>query len=164
MFLVGICTNCNQTDLYIEAQKYGDIVMFNFMDSSDNLTVKTLVTLDWAQRYYRSQYFFNVDDDMFVKLKLILIILKKCVQHDKVIIGDCNMKAPPDGKKTSKYYVTHEMYSPEYFPTFCDGTGYIISIPAIQSILPYSGTTPVTRLEDVSLGILAKRAGNVHRL
>ena len=73
--------------------------MFNFMDSSDNLTVKTLVTLDWAQRYYRSQYFFNVDDDMLVKLKIILIILKKCVQHDKVIIGDCNMKAPPDRKR-----------------------------------------------------------------
>ena len=160
-YITGLCQNCNLSSLHREAKKYADIVMFDFVDSYDNLTIKTLVTLDWAQRHYKSQYFFKVDDDVFVKLGVILKKIKKSINQEKIIMGYCITDGRPVRDKRNKWHLTRDMYSFNYFPPFCFGTDYVISKPAIKSILPYSGITPLTRLEDVSLGLLINKTGNV---
>ena len=60
----GTCRDCNQTTLHEEAQLYDDIVVFDFLDTYVNLTIKTLVSLNWIFNVYKTDIYLKVDDDV----------------------------------------------------------------------------------------------------
>ena len=143
-----------------EAEKYNDMVMFDFLDTYRNLTIKSLVTMDWAYNNINAAYYFKIDDDVFVKLKAIFQIIKENVHEEKILMGRCIFKDRPKRSPSNQYYVSTKMYAGEYYPPFCYG-GYIISRKSLEVILPLSDITPLITLEDVSMGILLKAAGNI---
>lgn len=49
----------------MEKHLYDDIVVANFMDSYDNLTLKTMASLEWVDTYCnQSEHILKTDDDM----------------------------------------------------------------------------------------------------
>ena len=138
--------------------------MFNFLDNYENLTIKTLSSLHWSLKHFDAEYYLKVDDDVFVNLNVILNLLKSRTirkLNRRYVLGYCNPKSKPIRNPRIKYYVSEEMYPAEFYPPYCIGTTYIVTRSTIQAILPYAATTPLTRLEDISLGILIKTAQNV---
>ena len=50
-----------------EASLYKDVIVEDFVDAYNNLTIKSIMGLKWAAQYCgNAKYVFKVDDDMFV--------------------------------------------------------------------------------------------------
>ena len=65
---LGTCRNCNQTKLQEEAQFYNNIVVFDFLDTYVNLTIKTIVSLNWVFNSYNTDIFLKLDDDALLSV------------------------------------------------------------------------------------------------
>ena len=63
--LAGSCPNCNQMK---ESQLYDDIVVFDFLDTYMNLTIKTIVSLNWGFKAYNTDIILKVDDDVLLNV------------------------------------------------------------------------------------------------
>jgi hypothetical protein len=64
----------------IETEKhlYDDLIVANFKDSYDNLTLKTMSTLEWMDSYCnQSEYILKTDDDMFINVPNLLSFIEK---------------------------------------------------------------------------------------
>ena len=158
--VLGSCSKCNLSSLNEETEEYRDIIVFDFLDNYNNLTTKTLLTLSWAYKHLNTDYYLKVDDDLFVNVKGIRDVLRRKIQDKKAIVGTCLFHKEVKREKHNKYHVDKDVYAPEFWPPFCLGT-YAISRGAVRAILPVSYVTPVVKLEDVSLGLLAHAAGNI---
>ncbi len=64
----------------VEAEKhlYDDLIVANFEDSYDNLTLKTMSTLEWVDTYCnQSQFILKTDDDMFINMPNLINFISK---------------------------------------------------------------------------------------
>ena len=164
--LPGTCRNCNQIKLREEAQLYDDIVVFDFLDTYVNLTIKTIVSLNWIFNVYNTDLYLKVDDDvLFNVTDVYQTVLKYLDNHTEsrgnYILGNCvnNLHAIRDLKH--KWGVSREEYSSSKYPRFCIGQSYAITRPVIPLLLNQTHNTPLIHMEDISLGILAQKTGNI---
>ena len=157
--------NCNQTKLQEEAQLYDDIVVFDFLDTYVNLTIKTIVSLNWVFKAYNTDIFLKLDDDMLLNVTnvhhTLLRYLHNQIEHKgNVILGECSSGASPRRNLPHKWGVSKEAYPHPTYPRFCKGS-YALTRSAVSSLLSQTHNTSLLHLEDVSVGILAKKAGNI---
>ena len=164
-----MCPKCDSAPIYKEARFYNDIVMFNFLDSYLNLTTKTLVSLNWAVNTYNTQIFIKNDDDVIPNVHSIYQRFTPLVETkpngapaQQVILGHCFTDALPVRGHRHKFSVSQNIYPKKKYPVYCNGPNYVISKAAIFCVLNQSLSAKLLSLEDVSLGILAEKAGNVN--
>ncbi|XP_047480080.1 beta-1,3-galactosyltransferase 5-like [Penaeus chinensis] len=72
MFYLGATNNPQlQKKIAEEGRQYGDIAQdLSFFDSYNNLTLKTLSLVSWAQKFCRkANYVLKIDDDVFLNTK-----------------------------------------------------------------------------------------------
>lgn len=70
----------------LEAEKFQDIIQFNFIDEYFNNTLKTVNGMRWAkENCIRSKYFLFVDDDYYVSIKNILAFLRNPVNYPEYL-------------------------------------------------------------------------------
>lgn len=78
LFLIGQ-TMDNDTQIRItnESEEYGDIIQESFLDSYNNLTVKTIMMLKWMNINCidKVKYLMKCDDDTFVNVPNLLHVL-----------------------------------------------------------------------------------------
>ena len=77
------------------------------------------------------------------------------------LVGECSKTVQIVRDTNSKYYVSRDNMPGFYYPQFCFGTTYVASNTAIEQLLRVAATTPLTPLEDTSMGILAKKSESV---
>ena len=87
MFL-GTCRNCNRTKLQEEAQIYDDIVVFDFLDTYVNLTIKTIVSLNWVFNVYNTDIYLKLDDDVLLSVTNVHQTLLKHLYNSKSVHPD----------------------------------------------------------------------------
>lgn len=149
-----------QKMLQAESQRHRDIIQQDFLDSYKNLTIKTLMGMNWvAVHCQRASYVMKTDSDMFVNTEyLIYKLLKPELKPKTNYFTGNNMRGfAPNRNKNSKWYMSPELYPEEKYPTFCSGTGYVFSGDMAGKIYQSSLSTPHLHLEDVYVGIcLAK--------
>ena len=158
--------NCNQTKLHEEAQLYDDIVVFDFLDIYMNLTIKTIASLNWVFKNYKTDMFLKLDDDMLLNVidvyDTLLRYLHNQIEHKgNAILGECASGDSPRRNLLHKYGVSREAYSSPRYPRYCYGHCYALTRSAVLSMLNQTQNTPLIHLEDVSVGILAQKAGNI---
>jgi len=57
----------------MEKHLYDDLIVANFEDSYDNLTLKTMSSLEWIDTYCnQSDFVLKTDDDMFINVPNLL--------------------------------------------------------------------------------------------
>lgn len=64
----------------IETEKhlYDDLIVANFEDSYDNLTLKTMSSMEWIDSYCnQSDFVLKTDDDMFINVPNLLSFIDK---------------------------------------------------------------------------------------
>jgi hypothetical protein len=108
-----------------EHRKHDDILQFDFLDTYDNLTIKTKLALRWANSLCPdSRYILKTDDDTYLNMPVIMKSLKTLKLSS--IAGYC-FTIKPSRNNTSKSHASYAMYPYTYTPVFCSGQLYVIA-------------------------------------
>uniref|UniRef100_A0A8C6T4X7 Hexosyltransferase n=1 Tax=Neogobius melanostomus TaxID=47308 RepID=A0A8C6T4X7_9GOBI len=146
LFLLGTGNSFLQSRIEEESRTHGDIIQQDYQDTYNNLTIKTLMGMNW------------VATDMFVNTEsLIQKLLKPDLPPKQsyfwVLHGYLMRGYVPNRNKDSKWFMAPELYPSERYPTFCSGTGYVFSGDMAELIYQASLGVPRLPLEDVYVGI-----------
>jgi len=78
-FLLGDTDSLEmQNQVMDESSKYGDVIQEGFLDTYNNLTLKSVMLLKWVRSHCRhARYVMKTDDDMFVNLPRLISFLQE---------------------------------------------------------------------------------------
>ncbi|XP_033745399.1 beta-1,3-galactosyltransferase 1-like [Pecten maximus] len=149
----------------MEHAHYGDVVQKDFVDSYRNLTYKGIAALNWVSTYCsNATYALKTDDDIMVNIfqlvfKLTSEIESRFGTKDLILCNQwLRMKVLRD--KKSKWYIPKEDFEPNYFPPYCSGSAFILSIDVIKKMSAVAKYVPFFWVDDYYVtGMLAKRVG-----
>ncbi|XP_038614354.1 beta-1,3-galactosyltransferase 2 [Tachyglossus aculeatus] len=163
VFLLGFSAKLSghlQRAIREESRHHHDIVQQEYLDTYYNLTIKTLMGMNWVATYCpRIPYVMKTDSDMFVNTEyLIHKLLKPDLPPRRNYFTGYLMRGyAPNRNKDSKWYMPPDLYPSERYPVFCSGTGYVFSGDLAAKIFRVSLGIRRLHLEDVYVGIcLAK--------
>ncbi|XP_047541377.1 uncharacterized protein LOC125074178 [Vanessa atalanta] len=174
VFLLGLPSQDNDTEIQEkideEVDKYGDVIQEGFIDSYNNLTLKSIMMLKWVTNNCNqsARYILKTDDDMYVNVpNLIENLRNRSKVHDStkgqekeyLLIGDLICGARPVQDVGSKWYSPRYMYGGRVYPRYLSGTGYALSAPAAHALYEAALRTSYFHLEDIYItGMCAVRA------
>lgn len=169
VFLCGVVPEkLIQDALLMEADAYGDIIQENFVDSYRNLTYKGIMGLKWTSTYCRhARFLLKTDDDIFVNMFNLVAHLQSMTSHrgrvNRLLL--ClvwyHMKVMRDTK--SKWYLSPAEFKSDYFPTYCSGSAFVLTVDVAAAMFEASLRTQFFWVDDFYVtGLLAKKAGVVH--
>ncbi|XP_037958044.1 myb-like protein P [Teleopsis dalmanni] len=161
-FMLG--SNTNETlnlALTHENFIYGDLIRGHFVDSYNNLTLKTISALEWVDEHCsRAKYLLKTDDDMFINVPKLLAFLDGHSKEKRVIYGRLAKKWKPIRNKKSKYYVSTGQFGAPVFPPFNTGPAYVMTTDIVHELYTRSLHQVYLKLEDVfTTGIVAQQLG-----
>ena len=159
VFLLG--TPPNEIDLQQvkdEVSEFGDLLVADFRDSYQNLTLKVLRGLRWVlDNCPQAKFILKADDDTFVNLPLLTTFLLERGQGNS-IYGFRYFTSTVE--RTGRWAVPKTAYPFSKYPVYMSGTGYVLSKDAAQRIMEASSSIPLIPIEDAFItGILAQVAG-----
>ncbi|XP_006814777.1 UDP-GalNAc:beta-1,3-N-acetylgalactosaminyltransferase 1-like [Saccoglossus kowalevskii] len=158
VFLFGV-TPDSYRKLYIENDKFGDVLMADFLDTYNNLTLKTIMGIQWATQYCPSARFvMKSDDDVLIQPLNALRHLRTQSESD-LMIGRCGRTSRPVRETKSPNYVSYEEWSDHTFPPYCSGSSYIMSSDLVRKLSSLSKVETSFKFEDVYIGILLQKLG-----
>lgn len=163
LFLLGLPSGNNsetqQRRIHEENLQHQDLLQSNFIDSYRNLTIKTMVMLEWLKdRCPQAFYAVKTDDDMLLNIRgLIKMLLDHdkplssyitgLVWYDNVVIRD----------PSSKFFMPHHVYPNSVYPPYPLGMCYIMSMDLPEQILRVSKNIKPIFLEDAYIGLCIER-------
>ncbi|XP_073699787.1 beta-1,3-galactosyltransferase 1-like [Garra rufa] len=162
LFLVGLTRGSEvQQQLEEESRQHRDLVQSNFVDSYFNLTIKTMVIMDWlATRCPQANYSMKVDSDMYINLEnLMNLLLAPNTPRKNYMTGFLMWNQKVIRNKTSKYYVSEELYPEPKYPLYVLGVAYVFSNDLPPKIVEVSKHMQPFNIEDAYVGTCLKRLG-----
>nr|XP_055073247.1 beta-1,3-galactosyltransferase 2-like [Misgurnus anguillicaudatus] len=163
LFIVGLrdgpSSNETQQQLQEESRQHGDLLQSNFMDSYVNLTIKTMVIMDWlATRCPQASFAMKVDSDMFLNLEnLMSLLLAPKTPKQNYITGMVMRGQTVIRDTNSKWYVPKELYPEPHYPVYLLGMGYVFSNDLPPKIVEASKEIKPFNIEDAYVGACLKR-------
>lgn len=150
-----------QEKLKQENLQHHDLIQSDFMDTYLNLTIKTMVIMDWlATRCPTAAYAMKIDSDMFLNIDNLVIMLQKPgIPKMKYLTGMLMWNRPVVRSKSSKWYVPEEMFPDATYPTYTLGMGYVFSNDLPQKFVEISKSIKPFNIEDAYIGMCMKRLG-----
>ncbi|XP_014793520.1 PREDICTED: beta-1,3-galactosyltransferase 5 [Calidris pugnax] len=154
-FLLGSTVNLRQqAAIAAESQKYKDIIQKNFTDTYYNLTLKTMMGVEWIHRFcYQSSFVMKTDTDVFINVFYLTELLLRKNRTTRLFTGFLKLHDSPIRNRQSKWYVSREEYPGKTYPPFCSGTGYVLSTDVVSQIYNVSKSILFIKLEDVFIGL-----------
>ncbi|KAJ1519552.1 hypothetical protein ONE63_004831 [Megalurothrips usitatus] len=159
VFLLGDPDNSTlQSSIEDESRRYGDIVQEGFVDSYNNLTVKSVMLLKWvAQRCSTALYVMKTDDDTLVNIQSLQLFLhshqasltKPRAKKIPLLVGNLICGARPILDSTHKWYMPRYIYAGRTYPNYLSGSGYVMSQAVVQALYEASQKVSLIPLEDV---------------
>ncbi|KAI5623681.1 N-acetyllactosaminide beta-1,3-N-acetylglucosaminyltransferase 2-like, partial [Silurus asotus] len=169
VFLLGKVDEELSEGIEKESEKYGDIIMWDFIDTFFNLTLKDVLFWDWfSNRCQNARFVFKGDDDVFVRTPALLDYLQEETLHrtrngsrqklDEFVVGDIITSALPLHTEDSKYFIPESFYKGMY-PTYPGGGGVVYSGALVPRLLQVSRRIHLFPIDDVYLGMCLQRLG-----
>lgn len=152
-----------QEQLADENRLHGDLIQQDFLDSFHNLTLKLILQFHWMHmRCAHARFFMTADDDIFVHMPNLVRYLQTVSSRgvSDFWVGKVHRGAPPIRRKSSKYYVSFEMYQWFTYPDYTAGAAYVVSRDVADRI--YHATLTLNAsiyIDDVFMGICANAVG-----
>lgn len=165
LFMLGITEGDHaeqvQEQIKQENLKYGDLIQSNFLDSYLNLTIKTMVILDWlATRCSTAAYGMKIDSDMFLNIDNLVLMLKKPdIPKENYLTGMLMFDRPVIRSKASKWYVPEELFPDSTYPPYPLGMGYVFSNDLPGKLVEISERIKPFNIEDAYVGMCMKMLG-----
>uniref|UniRef100_A0A8C4QJJ3 Hexosyltransferase n=1 Tax=Eptatretus burgeri TaxID=7764 RepID=A0A8C4QJJ3_EPTBU len=138
-----------------------DILVQAFRDSYRNLTLKMLMGLSWvASHCPRTPYVMKLDQDTFVNLRILLCNVLKSgnASFKKFFMGHV-IDGGPDRNNRSKWFMPESVYTGQRYPSFCSGSGYLMSGDVPAKLVQAAHGEKLLFLEDVTVGMLLRKIG-----
>lgn len=150
-----------QEKLKQEDLQHHDLIQSNFMDTYLNLTIKTMVIMDWlATRCPTAAYGMKVDSDMFLNIDNLVIMLQKPdIPKTNYLTGMLMWNRPVVRSKGSKWYVSEELFPDPTYPTYTLGMGYVFSNDLPGKLVNVSKSITPFNIEDAYIGMCLKKLG-----
>ncbi|XP_063977178.1 beta-1,3-galactosyltransferase 1-like isoform X2 [Diachasmimorpha longicaudata] len=161
VFLLGQSDNETLNNSILEeSHEYGDIVQEKFIDTYNNLTIKSVMLLKWVTTNCpQATYLMKTDDDMYINIDNLVKALKSRPQSSGTLIGALICHARPILDPKNKWYTPKYMFSEKMYPNYLSGTGYVMSVDVASKLYQSALSTPLLHLEDVYItGLCAGRA------
>ncbi|XP_063700796.1 beta-1,3-galactosyltransferase 1-like [Culicoides brevitarsis] len=158
VFILGKSSNPVDNEIAEEeAELYKDVIIEDFNESYQNLTIKTMFALKHFLRLMPDEkYFLKIDDDVFLNVFNLNKIMKKYENFPPGIIGHLESQRFAHRDRESKWFTPRWMFTEEKLPDFINGPAYLISGQVVRKIYNEALSTTLLTLEDVFLtGIVA---------
>ncbi|XP_069460381.1 beta-1,3-galactosyltransferase 2-like isoform X2 [Ambystoma mexicanum] len=162
LFLLGVPSLYSvsvHNALSLESSTFKDIIQQDFLDTYNNLTLKTMMGMEWVARFCpNASYVMKIDSDMFLNpVFLVYQLLQPNLKVQNYFTGLIVKGNVPDRVKSSKWYLPWEAYWGVSYPSYCSGTGYVLSGDVAQKIFNIAYALNPLFIEDVFMGLcLAK--------
>ncbi|XP_064621598.1 beta-1,3-galactosyltransferase 5-like [Lineus longissimus] len=149
VFLLGLNNNGKNIDgkLKDEHKRHNDLVQADFIDDYRNLTRKSLMGLRWVQEFCRgAKFVLKTDSDCFVNVHKLVGFLETIPENEDFVGGYCFR-----GRRisTGKWATSEAEYPYAFYPTYCIGLGYVISLKTATSIIKVAHNVPSFWIEDI---------------
>ena len=157
-----------QQDINAESRKFGDILQVDFIDSYNNLTLKTIMALKWTTQFCpQVQFIMKSDHDTYITIDNLVRYLTSLQEQKKVNLYTGFLRRNTKvfrGRKSEhlrsdKWVISYDEYPHKYYPDYCAGAGYVLSVKAAKAIVAHAHYTKLFRMEDVYIGICAEKTG-----
>ncbi|XP_013136024.1 PREDICTED: uncharacterized protein LOC106101369 isoform X2 [Papilio polytes] len=175
VFLLGLPQSDNNTEVQekidAEVAKYGDVIQEGFIDSYNNLTLKSIMMLKWFNHNCNDsvRYIMKADDDTYINMpNLVSHLRSRAKKFDEsaqknskeyMLIGGLICGARPVQDINSKWYSPRYMYPGRVYPRYLSGSGYALSADTARVLYASVLTTTYFHLEDIFItGICALRS------
>ncbi|KAL9928932.1 uncharacterized protein ACN427_008593 isoform 2-T3 [Glossina fuscipes fuscipes] len=161
-FVLGRTADANvNKQLTEENSIYGDLIRGHYIDSYNNLTLKTISSLEWVDQHcQKATFILKTDDDMFINVSKLLFFLDNHAKDKKTIYGRLAKKWKPIRNKKSKYYVSPGQFGAAVFPPFTTGPAYVMTRDIVHDVYVQALRQVYFKLEDVfTTGIVAQQLG-----
>ncbi|CAH1153823.1 unnamed protein product [Phaedon cochleariae] len=165
-FMLGATSNQTvNKNLEQEQGIFGDIIQGKFVDTYDNLTLKTISMLEWVDRFCpKAQFVLKTDDDMFINVSRLLAFIAKHKPEQRAIYGRLARKWKPIRSKKSKYYISPQQYKPAVFPDFTTGPAYLFPAKISRDLYVAALNYTYFKLEDVFVTGIVANGLNIKRV
>ncbi|CAN8217768.1 unnamed protein product [Coccothraustes coccothraustes] len=163
LFMLGSDTAGDNGDILLrESEQYHDIIQQDFLDTYNNLTLKTLMGMSWVASYCSGTRFaMKTDTDVFVNtMNLIENLLRPLPPPTQnYFTGHLITGHGPIRNNASKWYISEEEFPDNSYHPFCSGTGYVFSGDLPAKIVNASLMIEYIHLEDVYVGFCLNATG-----
>ena len=157
-FLLGQTRNQTLSDsLIAENATYNDIIRGDYYEHYWNQSFKIQMAFEWAVRYCNFSYLLKGDDDVLVNTRNLIDVLQlESTPKTGLYMG--KLHSNPIVLRDGKWRVSYEEYSGDHYPDFCSGAGFVMSHDVVECIVPLFDVIKPFRLDDVYVGMLAKKS------
>ncbi|XP_018429518.1 PREDICTED: beta-1,3-galactosyltransferase 1-like [Nanorana parkeri] len=163
LFLVGqppVMTSAVQRLLEEESAKYGDIIQQDFVDTYNNLTLKTLMGMEWVIKFCpNASYVMKIDNDVFLNVDYLIhhLLHPELPARQNYLTGFLVSYTGPIREKMSKWYIPEELYPGDTYPPYPSGPGYVFSGDMARKIYQVAQGIRVISIEDAFIGMCLYR-------
>lgn len=155
IFLLGMQSPNDAEYLHSESD-FGDILLGEFEDSFQNLSIKEHLFLDYVNELGPDSldFIYKGDTDVLVNPPMLLDQIVRTAAHQPDFILGCrtlNMK--PFVEQMSKYYVPVELWPHDkpYYP-YVSGGGFILTSGLVKRMIVAKDRVPIFPIDDAYLG------------
>ncbi|XP_075711569.1 beta-1,3-galactosyltransferase 1-like [Rhinoderma darwinii] len=159
IFLFGlphVAPDQTQRLLEQESVVFGDIIQQDFMDKYYNLTLKTLMGMEWVTTFCSTaSYVIKIDNDMFLNVDYLVhqVLHTNVPVRKNYFTGAIVANTGPLRSTAYKWYVPKEVYPNDTYPPYCAGPGYVFSVDMAKKIYDLAQEIRVIPMEDAFMGI-----------
>ncbi|XP_034443620.1 beta-1,3-galactosyltransferase 2-like [Hippoglossus hippoglossus] len=164
LFMLGLSEEADvqqQEKLQQENLQHHDLIQSNFMDTYLNLTIKTMVIMDWLATFCpTAAYGMKIDSDMFLNIDNLVIMLRMPgIPQVNYLTGMLMWSREVVRSMGSKWYVSEELYPDPLYPTYTLGMGYVFSNDLPRKYVDISISIKTFNIEDAYIGVCMKKLG-----
>uniref|UniRef100_A0A8B9TKG4 Hexosyltransferase n=1 Tax=Anas platyrhynchos TaxID=8839 RepID=A0A8B9TKG4_ANAPL len=113
-----------------ESALHRDILQQDFLDTYNNLTLKTLMGMEWVSRHCPgAAYVVKADRDVFLNLAYLVgrLLQPQLPPKRDFMTGYVYRDTGPLRSKAYKWYVPRQVYPNDTYPPYCGGPAYVLS-------------------------------------
>ncbi|CAL8358420.1 unnamed protein product [Merluccius merluccius] len=156
-----------QDQLLRESQEHRDLLQGNFLDSYHNLTIKTMLMLEWlASRCPNASYGIKTDSDVFLNVHSLIEGVIPSTPTHLYMTGNVVRQAPVHRDPNSKWFMPKEVFAESQYPPYVLGLSYVFSmdlpsklIEASRHVAAMSRENTTRSLDSIDLAALRDPAG-----
>ncbi|CAL8404030.1 unnamed protein product [Boreogadus saida] len=142
-----------------ESRVHGDLLQSNFLDCYKNLTIKTMVMMEWLDAHCpAASYAMKIDSDMFLNVRNLVNMLMDA-PRGSYMTGLVTTGAEVRRDPSSKWYLPVDVLPMKVYPRYALGLGYIVSLDLPRKLVEASRHVRPLYIEDIHLGFCMEYLG-----
>lgn len=158
-FFMGKDVSYNENNIKKE-RYYHDIIQFDFINNYYNLTLLTLLSIEWIYKHVKKyDYVMKCDEDMIPNINKIFRLIKSFPRKEVPFLAGYKCRKSKVNRKKKAYgYIPHIMYSNKYLPEYVFGGFMFYSKKSLEIIYNDNiSIMPIVYKEDVYIGLIANK-------